>query len=112
MRRFKIKILTLITIVLIPFIALANTYSNIKEIMYRIKTNSESYRIICYGHIQYSYGFSHLDIKNSKQYCIYLKNVIEKDIDKVLELENIKEEVITWVKETEKIMIILMIISL
>ena len=34
------NILTLTAIVLIPFMAVANTYSEIKELMDRIKTNS------------------------------------------------------------------------
>lgn len=81
------NILTLTAIVLIPFMAVANTYSEIKEIMDRIKTNSESYRLICYPHIKTANWYSTLEVENSKQYCIYLKATIENDIDKVLELE-------------------------
>ena len=84
------NILTLTAIVLIPFMAVANTYSEIKEIMDRIKTNSEAYKLICYGDKRMTYGNDlsrKLDIENKEQYCIYLKSTIENDIDKVLELE-------------------------
>jgi hypothetical protein len=81
------NILTLTTIVLMPFMAVANTYSEIKELTDRIKTNSESYRLICYPHIETAYWSSKLDIENKEQYCIYLKATIENDVDKVLELE-------------------------
>jgi hypothetical protein len=81
------NILTVIAIVLIPFIALANTYSKIKELTDRIKTNSECYRLICYGNRNTMKLGGKLDIENREQYCIYLKSVIENDIDKVLELE-------------------------
>ena len=84
------NILTLTAIVLIPFMAVANTYSEIKELTDRIKTNSESYRLICYGDKRMTYGKDlsrKLDIENKEQYCIYLKATIENDIDKVLELE-------------------------
>jgi len=81
------NILTLTAIVLIPCIALANTYSEIKELTDRIKTNSESYRLICYGNRNTMTLSYELDIENQEQYCIYLKATIENDIDKVLELE-------------------------
>ena len=82
------NILILTTMVLIPFISLANTYNEIKELTDRIKTNSESYRIICYSHKNITSNLSGiLDIKNRSEYCIYLKSTIENDIDKVLELE-------------------------
>jgi len=81
------NILTLTAIVLIPFITLANTYSEIKELTDRIKTNSEAYKLICHAHRNIMVLSGRLDIENSEQYCIYLKATIENDIDKVLELE-------------------------
>ena len=82
------NILILTTMVLIPFISLANTYNEIKELTDRIKTNSESYRLICHAHRNNTSNLSGiLDIKNRSEYCIYLKSTIENDIDKVLELE-------------------------
>lgn len=81
------NILTLTAIVLIPFMAVANNYSEIKELMDRIKTNSEAYKLICYPHIGFRNWSSKLDIENKEQYCIYLKATIENDVDKVLELE-------------------------
>jgi len=81
------NILTLTAIVLIPFMAVANTYSEIKEIMDRIKTNSESYRLICYPLVFDIISRLQIGLENKEQYCIYLKATIENDIDKVLELE-------------------------
>ena len=81
------NILTLTAIVLIPFMAVANTYSEIKELTDRIKTNSEAYRLICYGNRNTMTLNYELDIENKEQYCIYLKATIENDIDKVLQLE-------------------------
>lgn len=84
------NILTLTAIVLIPFMAIANTYSEIKELTDRIKTNSEAYKLICYGDKRMTYSEDltrKIKLKNTEQYCIYLKATIENDIDKVLELE-------------------------
>jgi len=84
------NILILTAIVLIPFVAVANTYSEIKELTDRIKTNSEAYKLICYGDKRMTYGNDlsrKLELENREQYCIYLKAIIENDIGKVLELE-------------------------
>lgn len=73
-------------IVLIPFITLASNIEQINKLMDRIKNNSESYRLICYRHPSGNWS-TDLELNNKKEYCSYLKNVIEHDVQDVLELE-------------------------
>lgn len=88
------NIILLTSIVLIPFITLASNLEEINKLMDRIKNNTESYRLICYGHrntIGNTFiSTSRLDIDNKDEYCLFLKEEIENDIDKVLKLRSKK----------------------
>jgi hypothetical protein len=88
------NIILTISMVLIPFIAFANTFSEINELMDRIRSNSKAYRVICYSHQRHvkANGFTlgALDINNRDEYCLFLKEEIENDIDMVLKLRGKK----------------------
>jgi hypothetical protein len=86
--------ITAAIIVILPIMAFANTLSEINELMDRIKANSKAYRVICYAHQRHvkANGFTlgALDINNRDEYCVFLKEEIENDIDKVLKLRGKK----------------------
>ncbi len=88
------NIILITLILLIPFIAFANTLSEINKLMDRIKANSKAYRVICYAHQKHvkTNGFTlgSLDINNREEYCVFLKEEIENDIDMVLKLRGKK----------------------
>lgn len=88
------NIILTISIVLIPFIALASTIEEINKLMDRIKADSKAYRVICYAHQKHvkTNGFTlgSLDINNREEYCVFLKEKIENDIDMVLKLRGKK----------------------
>jgi hypothetical protein len=88
------NIILLTSIVLIPFITLASNLEEINKLMNRIKSNSKAYRIICYGDrntIGNTFiSTSRLDIDNKEEYCVFLKEEIENDIDKVLKMRGKK----------------------
>jgi len=88
------NIILTISIVLIPFIALASTIEEINKLMDRIKADSKAYRVICYAHQKHvkTNGFTlgSLDINNREEYCLFLKEEIENDIDMVLKLRDKK----------------------
>lgn len=82
------NIILITSMVLIPFIALANSIEEINRLMDRIKSNSKSYRVICYSDRRVTKGFSLgiFDVDNKEEYCLFLKEEIENDIDMVLKL--------------------------
>jgi len=88
------NIILTISIVLIPFIALASTIEEINKLMDRIKADSKAYRVICYAHQKHvkTNGFTlgSLDINNREEYCLFLKEEIENDMDMVLKLRDKK----------------------
>lgn len=87
------NIILTISMVLIPFITLAGTIEEINRLMDRIKANSKSYRVICYGHKIGSTFITtiKLDLDNKDEYCLFLKEEIENDINMVLKLRDKNE---------------------
>jgi hypothetical protein len=83
------NIILLTSIVLIPFVTLASNLEEINKLMDKIKTNSESYRLICYANSAGKWWIN-IELSNGKEYCAYLKNIIEHDINDVLELDSKK----------------------
>ena len=81
------NIILTISIVLIPFIALAGSIEEINRLMDRIKSNSKAYRVICYENSAGKWFFD-LELNKKKEYCVYLKSTIEHDINEVLEMEH------------------------
>lgn len=84
--------LLLVSCILIPFTALANTINDIKELRAKIKETAEEYRFVCTG---FTHGTniglkdeSRIRTDSSYEYCQYLRDEIEHDIKKVLKLEN------------------------
>lgn len=88
------NIITAVIIVILPIMAFANTVSEINRLMDRIKSNSKAYRVICYAHQRHvkTNGFilGALDIDNRDEYCVFLKEEIETDINMVLKLRGKK----------------------
>jgi len=85
------NIILTMSMILIPFIALAGSIEEINRLMEKIKANSETYRILCYRNQHYRNIFgsgAYLDIDNREGYCAYLKTTIEHDINEVLEMEH------------------------
>lgn len=84
--------LLLVSCILIPFTALASNITDIIELRSRIKETAKEYRFVCTG---FNHG-TNIGIKDenrirtdsSYEYCQYLRDEIEHDIKKVLELEN------------------------
>jgi len=81
------NIILTMSMILIPFIALAGSIEEINKLMDRIKTNTESYRLICYKNSAGKWFFD-LELNKKKEYCAYLKTTIEHDINEVLEMEH------------------------
>jgi len=88
------NIILIISMVLIPFIALAGSIEEINKLMNKIKSNSKAYKIICYGDkntVDNTLFYKHrLDLDNKEEYCKYLKTTIKQDIKDVLEMKHEK----------------------
>lgn len=84
------NIITAAIIIILPIMAFADTMSEINKLMDKIKNNTESYRLICYRHMQNRTWSFELELNNKKEYCIFLKEEIESDIDMVLKLRGKK----------------------
>lgn len=76
--------LLLVSCIVLPFTALANTINDIKELRAKIKETSEEIRIVCEGYNRYPSRVG----SNNIHYCNYLEKEVNGYIKKVLELEN------------------------
>ena len=74
----------LITVSLLPLMALANITTDVGKLRAKIKETSEEFRVVCRGHNKYSYRVG----SDSTRYCSYL----EAEVDKLIkELERITD---------------------
>lgn len=80
-------------ILLIPYIALADTITEIKELRSKIKETSEEYRIVCEGSVSGHYGRNAYKIGDSKKYCKYLEDEVSEYIKELEKLTDNYENV-------------------
>lgn len=85
MNRFIISTL----IVILPYMALADTITEIKELRAKIKETSEEFRIVCKGNSRYVYRVG----SNSSKYCDYLECEVDKYIKQLEKLTDNYENV-------------------
>lgn len=85
MNRFIISTL----VVILPYIALADTLTEIKELRAKIKETSEEFRVVCRGSTKYSYRVG----SDSSKYCAYLEREVDKYIKQLEKLTDNYENI-------------------